>query len=119
MRRALEALAQLDEVWLAAVMPAQWADRYGRSARHERQPTGAAAVRQYVEQVGADGMLLLQAVYGSTGPVGVRLAVEVLRQVWVQQFWHDESGTLGWREAKLSERAKAGRGRPGGAVKRR
>lgn len=73
MRMALEALAQLDEVWLAGVMPAQWADRYGRSARHERQPTGAAAVRQYVEQVGADGMLLLQAVNGSTGPVGVRL----------------------------------------------
>ena len=43
-------------------MAPQWAERYGRSVRHERQPTGAAAVRQYVEQVGADGIALLQAV---------------------------------------------------------
>ena len=43
-------------------MAPQWAERYGRSVRHERQPTGAAAVRQYVEQVGADGIAILQAV---------------------------------------------------------
>src|SRR6266542_149601 len=88
MRTALAALARLDEVWLAGVMPAHCAERYGRSARHERQPTGAAAVRQYVAQVGADGIALLQAVYGSTAPAGGPgvAAVEVLRQVWVQQF---------------------------------
>ena len=46
MRAALEALAKLDDVRLAEVMEPQWAERYGRSARHERQPSGAAAVRQ-------------------------------------------------------------------------
>ncbi|TWP44020.1 IS1182 family transposase [Lentzea tibetensis] len=112
MRVALEALARLDEVWLAGFMPVEWADRYGRSARHERQPTGAAAVRQYVEQVGADGTSLLRAVYGPTGPVGGpgATAVEVLRQVWVQQFWYDESGQLRWREAKLSRARKSREG---------
>lgn len=112
MRAALQALAKVDEVWLANVMPPQWAERYGRSARHERQPTGAAAVRQYVEQVGADGIALLQAVYGPTAPVagpGVA-AVEVLRQVWVQQYWYDESGQLQWREAKLSRARKSREG---------
>jgi Transposase DDE domain len=108
-------LAKLDEVWLASVMPGQWAERYGRSARHERQPTGADALRQYVEQVGADGIALLQAVYGSAaaagGPgVAAVAAVEVLRQVWVQQFWYDESGTLRWREAKLSRARKSREG---------
>jgi hypothetical protein len=70
MRVALEALARLDEVWLASFMPVRWADRYGRSARHERQPAGAAPVRQYVEQVGADGISLLRAVYGPIWPSG-------------------------------------------------
>ncbi|MEU5726371.1 IS1182 family transposase [Micromonospora sp. NPDC047738] len=112
MRAALEALAKLDEVWLASVMPTDWVERYGRSARHERQPTGAAAIRQYVEQVGADGIALLRAVYGSTAPAagpGVG-AVEVLRQVWVQQYWYDESGQLRWREAKLSRARKSREG---------
>jgi transposase len=112
MRTALEALAKLDEVWLAGVMEPQWGERYGRSVRHERQPTGAAAVRQYVEQIGADGIALLKAVYGPTVPPGGRYgaAVEVLRQVWVQQFWYDESGTLRWREAKLSRARKSREG---------
>jgi len=112
MRVALEDLARVDEVWLTGVMQPQWADRYGRSARHERQPTGAAAVRQYVEAVGADGMSLLRAVYSPTGPAGGRdaAAVEVLRRVWVQQFWYDESGTLQWREAKLSRARKSREG---------
>ncbi|WP_269148433.1 transposase [Micromonospora echinospora] len=108
MRAALEALAKVDEVWLAGVMPPQWAQRYGRSVRHERQPTGAVAVREYVEQVGADGIALLRAVYEPNAPTagsGVA-AVEVLRQVWVQQYWHDESGQLRWREAKASRARK-------------
>jgi hypothetical protein len=112
MRTALEALANLDEVWLAAVMSKDWAERYGRSARHERQPAGAAAMRQYVEQVGADGIASQQAVYGSTAPAvtsGVA-AVEVLRQVWVQQYWYDEAGQLRWREAKLSRARKSREG---------
>ncbi|WP_405097713.1 hypothetical protein [Micromonospora sp. NBC_01412] len=49
MRAALTAPAKVDEVRLAGVMPVEWAQRYGRSVRHERQPTGAVAVRQYVE----------------------------------------------------------------------
>ncbi|MFD0580178.1 transposase [Dactylosporangium darangshiense] len=116
MRAALEALAKLDEVWLAGVMAPQWAERYGRSVRHERQPSGAAAVRQYVEQVGADGIALLQAVYGPTAPAVWRgvAAVEVLRQVWVQQYCYDESGQLRWREAKLSRARKSRKARRGG-----
>ncbi|WP_232290289.1 hypothetical protein [Micromonospora sp. ATCC 39149] len=52
----------------AGVMPSEWAQRYGRSVRHERQPTGAVALREYVQQVGADGIALLRAVYGPTAP---------------------------------------------------
>ncbi|WP_157548724.1 hypothetical protein [Micromonospora sp. ATCC 39149] len=112
MRAALEALARVDEVWLTGVMLPEWADRYGRSVRHERQPSGAVAVRQYVEQVGADGIALLRAVYGSAAPAAGpgAAAVEVLRQVWVQQYWYDESGQLRWREAKASRARKSREG---------
>jgi len=112
LRTALEALARLDDAWLAGVIQPQWAERYGRSARHERQPTSAAAVRQYVEQVGADGIALLHAVYSPTAPTGGPQvgAVEVLRQVWVQQYWYDESGQPRWREAKMSRARKSREG---------
>ncbi|WP_329018068.1 IS1182 family transposase [Micromonospora rifamycinica] len=112
MRAALEALAKVDEVWLAGVMPPQWAQRYGRSVRHERQPTGAVAVREYVEQVGADGIALLRAVYEPNAPTAgsAVAAVEVLRQVWVQQYWYDESGQLRWREAKASRARRSREG---------
>jgi hypothetical protein len=114
MRTALEALAKLDEVWLAGVMAPQWGERYGRSVCHERQPAGAAAVRQYVERVGADGIALLEAVYASTAPPGGPglAAVQVLRQVWIQQFCYDEVGQLRWREAKVSRARKSREGTP-------
>jgi transposase len=119
MRVALEALAGLDEAWLAGVMPAQWADRYGRSVRHERQPKGTEALAGYVEQVGQDGVVLLRAVRDPAAPAGAAglVAVEVLRQVWVQQFWYDESGRLRWREAKMSRarRSRESTTRRGGA----
>ncbi|ROP33591.1 IS1182 family transposase [Couchioplanes caeruleus] len=114
MRAALEALAKVDEVWLAAVMPAHWAGRYGRSVRHERQPGGAQAIIAYVEQVGADGAWLLQAVYAGSAPAQAARepAVDVLRRVWIQQYWYDETGTLRWRDAKMS---RARRSRDGTA----
>jgi transposase len=112
MRTALEALAAIDEVWLAGVVSGDWGERYGRAARHERQPTGAAAVTQYVEQIGADGAQLLRAVYAADAPSALRgvAEVDVLRQVWVQQFWSDEFGNLQWREAKQSRARKSRQG---------
>ncbi|MFE7528556.1 transposase, partial [Kitasatospora sp. NPDC057542] len=49
-----------------------------------------------------DGMRLLRAVLGPGTPVRLRALpqVEVLRQVWVQQYWYDEEGRLGWRGPK-------------------
>jgi hypothetical protein len=41
MRATLRALAAVDEVWLAGVAAADWGERHGRAAHHERQPSGA------------------------------------------------------------------------------
>ncbi|GIH21013.1 hypothetical protein Raf01_91850 [Rugosimonospora africana] len=104
MRTAIKAVEALDEVWLAGVASPGWDARYGRAVRHERQPAGAAAVAQYVEQVGADGVELLQAALAAEAPSAIRnlAEVDILRRVWIQQFWYDESGRLRWREAKQS-----------------
>ncbi|MFE9187810.1 hypothetical protein ACFYMB_31270 [Micromonospora haikouensis] len=65
-----------------------------------------------MEQVGADGIALLRAVYEPNAPTGgsAVAAVEVLRQVWVQQYWYDESGQLRWREAKALRARKSREG---------
>ncbi len=50
------------------------------------------------EQIGADGSRLLTAIRSADAPVWLWEvpAVEILRRVWVQQFWMDE-GVLRWR----------------------
>jgi len=53
------------------------------------------------EQVGADGLRLLAALAAPTAPAWLREipAVDVLRQVWVQQYHApDEVGLVRWRE---------------------
>jgi transposase len=53
------------------------------------------------ETIGTDGLQLLQWIYTSLTPSWFRAipAVEVLRQVWVQQFSIIE-GVLRWRQAE-------------------
>ncbi len=110
LRCALEELALRGERWLAPLVTPDWADRYGRPVRYDRLPRGGEALIAWVLQVGEDGMRILQAVYRDDASPGLRelRSVQVLRQVWVQQYWHDESGQLRWRAAK-STRDRASR----------
>lgn len=110
LRCALEELALQGERWLAALVTSDWADRYGRPVRYDRLPRGGDALIAWVLQVGEDGMHILQAVYRDDAPPTLRelRSVQVLRQVWVQQYWHDEFGQLRWRAAK-STRDRASR----------
>jgi len=110
LRCALEELALRGGRWLAALVTSDWADRYGRPVRYDRLPRGGDALITWVLQVGADGMHILRAVYRVDAPPALRelRAVQVLRQVWVQQYWHDESGQLRWWAAK-STRDRASR----------
>lgn len=102
LRRALEELTLRGEGWLAALVTPDWADRYGRPVRYERLPRGGDALVAWVLQVGEDGLPILRAVYRDDAPPGLRelSSVQVLRQVRVQQYWHDEEGRLRWRAAK-------------------
>ncbi|MDJ0576797.1 MAG: hypothetical protein QNJ65_16715 [Xenococcaceae cyanobacterium MO_234.B1] len=50
-------------------------------------------------QMGEDGFNLLKKIYAPNAPEWLRLipAVEILRQVWVQQFYAPVDGKVKWR----------------------
>ena len=87
-RHALNALAEIAPDWLLGVAPSDWFDRYGKRIEQYRLPKEKAERDALALQIGTDGFHLMEAAYASTAPVEVQQAeaVEILRQVWVQQF---------------------------------
>ncbi|WP_275562818.1 hypothetical protein [Streptomyces sp. 5-6(2022)] len=78
--------------------------------RYDRLPRGGDALIAYVLKTGEEGMRIPRAVYQDDAPPGLRdlPAVQVLRQVWVQQYWYNGDGQLRWRGPK-STRDRASR----------
>jgi transposase len=103
LRHALNTLAADAPDWLRAWVPPEWFDRYSRRFAEYRLPAEKAARYALAEQIGADGQQLLQRIYDPTPPTWLRElpAVQILRQVWVQQF-HAAAATdpLRWRTAE-------------------
>jgi transposase len=114
LRVALEDLADADDQWLGTLVTAQWARRYGRPVRYDQIPREKDKLAAHVLEVGRDGMTILQAVFADTAPWRLRKlpAVQVLRQVWVQQYWTDSDGNLAWRAPKSSRDRQSRHGRP-------
>ncbi|ACZ86453.1 IS1182 family transposase [Streptosporangium roseum] len=114
LRVALEELAAADEPWLAALITPEWASRYGRPVRYDRLPRGKDDLAAHVLQIGQDGMTVLEAVHAAGASRRLRdlPGVQVLRQVWVQQYWTDSYGDLAWRAAKSSRDRQSRHGRP-------
>ena len=96
MRWALQSLAQVDPDWLRTVPPARWYEQYVRSP--DRHGLVGPARRTYLEQVGADGHCLLEAVFTERPHLRQQPAMESLRQIWVQQFFLSTEGQVTWRE---------------------
>lgn len=63
LRAALEALAVAAPTWLSALIDAEWAERYGPRVDDYRSPKGEEVREQWSQQVGRDGLFLLEAVY--------------------------------------------------------
>ncbi|MER6257840.1 transposase, partial [Streptomyces sp. NPDC001584] len=101
LRAALNQIAETAGQWLAALAAPEWFDRYSTRPEDSRFPSRWSARMAQGNQVGADGMTVLAAVWGLTAPPQLRTlpAVEILRQAWIQQYeMHD--GDVRWREAK-------------------
>jgi len=102
MRHALNGLAVAAAAWLLAQSQAEWVARYGPRVDDYRLPESQADRRAYAELIGADGELLLTAISAATDLEWLRavLAVQTLRQVWLQNDSWTETGQLAWREAE-------------------
>ncbi len=102
LRHALNTVATVAPDWLRAWVPSVWFDRYSRRFEEYRLPSSKPARYALAEQIGADGDQLLLAVYHETAPRWLREvpAVELLRRVWVQQFYAPVAENLRrWRTA--------------------
>lgn len=98
LRAALNSLAVVVPDWLRAHAPQEWYERYAMRTEEFRMPKGETKRQELVEQIGRDGWQLLAWVRKEAAPQWLREipAVEILRRVWVQQFWVEE-GKIHWR----------------------
>jgi Transposase DDE domain. len=91
MRRALNELATVVPEWLRATVPREWFPRYAQRFDNLRLPRERSERERLLETIGADGIQLLSAVYATDAPERSQLrqlaGVEMLRRIWVQQFW--------------------------------
>jgi len=88
-RFALNTLAEIAPDWLGANLQSEWCDRYGKRVENTRLPSQKDERHALAITVGQDGFNLLDAIYAKTAPIELSglPAVEILRQVWVQQYY--------------------------------
>jgi transposase len=89
MRYALNRLAVAAPAWLRAHMQPAWGERYSHRVENYQLPKADADRQQLATTIGADGFALLRAAYAPEAPPEVRdaPAVEVLRHIWLQQYY--------------------------------
>ncbi|WP_414553534.1 IS1182 family transposase [Anabaena sp. CCY 0017] len=88
LRYAMNAVAFVDPTWLKLLAPPEWYDRYSKRFEDYRLPKTAPEREALAILIGADGFRLLDAIYAQTSPLFLQKlpAIEVLRQVWLQQY---------------------------------
>ncbi len=98
-RATLNALSGVAPDWVSAQVPSAWYERYSPRFEAYRFPKSEAQRQALALTIGADGHLLLSWIYAGDPPRQVRLhpAVEVLRQVWIQQYSLQE-GQMSFRQ---------------------
>jgi transposase len=98
LRATLNALAIVAPDWLKAYSQPEWVERYNERIEDYHLPVSKAAREQQAQVYGEDGKRLLDAIFEGGSPKWLRQipAVEVLRQVWVQQYYVSEN-KICWR----------------------
>jgi transposase len=99
LRHALNSLTEIAPQWLKAHAPQEWYERYGPRFEQYRLPKTEKERESLAIQVGQDGQQLLAWVYALDTPEAVKQqpAVEILRWVWVQQYYLQEEEVF-WRQ---------------------
>jgi transposase len=108
LRATLDDLAQLAPQWLSQQVSPDWFERYSHRVENYRLPKAESQRTALAQQIGADGLHLLQALEGAEAPAGLKdhASVQVLRQVW-QQYYEVSAGQARWRDGP---QASAGEG---------
>lgn len=78
----------------------QWVERYGHRIEESRLPKSEGERLALAQQIGADGQRVLMTCFQARDLDWLRQipAIEVLRRIWVQNYFFDEDGHLRWRE---------------------
>ncbi len=99
----LNVLSEVAPDWIRAHVPVEWVERYGQRLEHERLPKEEEERKQYANQVGADGWMLLDALQTPLTPDWMKTlpAITTLRTMWDQQFEAREQGGQWRREPAL------------------
>ena len=93
MRKALEGVVEANQEWGRGVVSARWIETYETWTQGERVvkgsgPEAKSETLRRLEAVGRDGYQLLEMIEAEGTPKAVREArgVEILKQVWSQQY---------------------------------
>ena len=94
MRRALNELAQNAPAWLTQIAKPEWYARYGQRIDAIRLPKKTEEREALILTIGADGFFLMNALLNEPerGALWKLPGVEILRRVWLQQYWIEYSG---------------------------
>lgn len=100
LRAALNCLATVAPDWLSSLVAPDWFERYATRIEEYRLPKGEVARTALGERIGADGHVLLAAVYEPSAPTWLRElpAIQALRLAWVHQFFVEDD-VVRWRKA--------------------
>jgi transposase len=98
LRHVLNELATVAPEWLSKQVSRDWFDRYSSRLEQSRLPPTKQEQQQLAITIGCDGHQLLSAIYDGKAPQPLQQlpCVEILRQVWVQQYYLD-TGVVQWR----------------------
>jgi transposase len=108
LRAALDDLAQIAPDWLVKQITPDWFERYSHRVENYRLPKAESQRTALAQQIGIDGLHLLQALEKPDAPDPLKneASVQLLRQVW-QQYYDLSGGKVKWR-AGPQENAEEG-----------
>lgn len=103
LRQALNSLAVEAPEWLQGRVPASWYQRYGSRFETYRLPRERSEQEQLALEIGGDGYQLLQWLVEDKAPMGLKdkRAVQILRLLWLQNYYREEEGVHWRREGNL------------------
>ena len=94
----LNVLSEVAPDWIVAHVPAEWVEGYGERLEQERLPKEEQERKQYANQVGTDGWMLLDALEAPDTPDWMKTlpVITTLHTIWEQQFEPRDQGGQ-WR----------------------